>query len=154
MPFMRSRRMPAPTMMRHSLLRTFSEMSQFTTFEERFDYLSLKGTTFERTFGLDRYINQRFYRSTEWRNIRHAINVRDEGRDLGMDGYEIAIKPIIHHMNPISMQDFEEGNDDILNPEFLITVSLQTHNAIHYGTRANLPQPPVERTPGDTIPWR
>ena len=96
-------------------------MSQFATFEERFDYLSLKGTAFEQTFGLDRYINQRFYRSAEWRNLRHQINVRDEGRDLGIEGYEIAVKPIIHHMNPISMRDFEEGNQDILNPEFLIT---------------------------------
>lgn len=133
--------------------RSYSQLQLLSSFEERFEYLSLKGTVGEATFGSDRYVNQKFYRSTQWRNIRNDVIVRDEGLDLGIPGYVIHDNVLIHHMNPISMKDFNESNLDILDPEYLISVSLNTHNAIHYGDLSLIPKQFVERQPGDTRLW-
>lgn len=133
--------------------RSYSEMIEFKTFEERFDYLSLRASVGEATFGFDRWINQHFYRSSEWRHIRQVIIARDLGLDLACEGYEIFDKIIIHHMNPMKPEQLEEGDPDILNPEYLICCSHNTHNAIHFGDKSLLPQPLVERSPGDTRLW-
>jgi hypothetical protein len=123
------------------------------TIEDRFEYLNLGGTVGETTFGFDRWINQQFYHSREWRDLRHHIIARDDGFDLGTPGVPIRGAHLIHHMNPLTVEDFEEGSDNLLDPEFLITVALRTHNAVHFGDRSLLPQPWVERRPGDTIDW-
>lgn len=133
--------------------RTYSELSQLETFEERFDYLSLGGTVGVHTFGFDRWVNQMFYRSHEWDLVRDHVIVRDNGCDLGVPGYEIHGDLLVHHMNPLTVEDIEGRKEWILDPEFLITTRHQTHNAIHYGDRNLLPQPPVERRPGDTRLW-
>lgn len=135
-------------------LRRYSELVLERTFEDRFRYLSLRGVVGEATFGYDRYVNQQFYRSREWRRLRQDIIVRDNGCDLGVEGHEIYDKIIIHHMNPMTMDDIDSGNEDILNPEYLICVSHKTHNAIHYGDERLLPRPLAERRPGDTLLWR
>lgn len=111
------------------------------------------GQVGEPTFGFDRYLNQRFYTSREWRQLRHHIIARDSGCDLGVEGYEIFDKIIIHHMNPMMSEDLIHGNDDILNPEYLITTTHRTHNAIHFGDESLLPKEFVERSPGDTLLW-
>jgi hypothetical protein len=134
-------------------VRRYRELKSIETFEERYKYLALRGVVGQPTFGFDRYINQQFYTSSEWRSIRHHIIVRDNGCDLGIDGYEIHDKIIIHHMNPMSADDIKHGDDDILDPEFLISTTLRTHNAIHYGDERLLPRPLVERKPGDTKLW-
>lgn len=136
------------------MIRTFSELSRIDDFEERFAYLALMGEVGRSTFGFDRWINQRFYTSREWRQLREYVTVRDNGCDLGVDGYEIHTKRIIHHMNPMTSQDITHGDGSILDPEFLITTTLRTHNAIHYGDERLLPRAPVERTQGDTTLWR
>lgn len=136
------------------MIRTYSELCSFETFEERFNYLSLKGTVAAETFGFDRYINQKFYSSAEWKLLRDKIIVRDLGCDLGVDGYEIYGKIIIHHMNPILLQDIIHQTDYLLNPEFLICTTHNTHNAIHYGDESLLIKAPVERKKNDTCPWR
>lgn len=134
-------------------IRTYSEMSSLFTFEDRFDYLKLGGEVGKATFGFERYINQRFYNSTEWKRIRSAVIARDFGLDLGVEGHEVYDRILVHHMNPMVSSDLYEFNDDILDPEFLITVSHQTHNAIHYGS-ASPAQPTYSiRAPGDTKPW-
>jgi hypothetical protein len=133
--------------------RSYSELRRIDTFEERFDYLELKGIVGESTFGYDRWINQQFYTSREWRRVRTYVISRDNGCDLGVPGFEIHSGLVIHHMNPVSVDDITHGNEDILNPEFLIVTSLTTHNAIHYGGRDRLPRGPVERTAGDTKLW-
>jgi len=133
--------------------RTYSELERIDTFEERYRYLSLQGVVGNSTFGFDRYMNQRFYTSREWRQIRDHIIARDVGLDLGMPGYEIYDKIIIHHMNPMTADDIEDGNSDILDPEFLITTTHQTHMAIHYGDESLLAKPLVERRRGDTKLW-
>lgn len=135
------------------MIRTYSELSRISSFEERFDYLKLNGSVGRPTFGFDRYLNQRFYTSKEWRDIRHFVIARDLGLDLGVEGFEIHSKILIHHMNPIVPEDIVHKNDDILDPDFLITTCHATHNAIHYGDRSLLPQPLVERTRGDTRLW-
>jgi hypothetical protein len=135
------------------MIRTYRELRRLNTMEERFDYLSLRGQVGESTFGFDRWINQDFYTSKEWRDLRHEVIVRDEGCDLGIPGFEIHSRLAIHHMNPMRVEDIVDGNDDILNPEFLIVVSHRTHNAIHYGDASLLPKPPIERRPGDTRLW-
>lgn len=135
-------------------VRRYSELRQFDTFEERFDYLSLGGQVGEETFGFERWRNQEFYRSREWKDIRDVVILRDNGCDLGITGYEIFDRVIIHHMNPMTPEDIIHGDADILNPDFLICVSHETHNAIHYGSRQNLRKPLVERRPGDTLLWR
>lgn len=134
-------------------LRTFSELSRLHTFEERFDYLSLRSNVGDSTFGFERYLNQAFYRSAEWKHIRHVVIARDEGMDLGVDGHEIHDRIIIHHMNPMTIEQVEHGDLDILNPEYLITTTHNTHNAIHFGDVSLLPKPFVERRPGDTKSW-
>lgn len=134
-------------------VKTYSDLRHYQTFEDRFEYLRLHGRVGRETFGFDRHMNQAFYTSREWRNLRHVVIARDEGCDLGLPGYEIFDQVYIHHMNPITPDDIKHGNDAILDPEYLITVTHRTHNAIHYGDRSNLPQPLVERRPGDTKLW-
>lgn len=136
-----------------TMIRRYSELRRIPTFEERFDYLKLNGSVGRETFGFDRYINQRFYTSKEWRDIRHHVIARDLGLDLGAEGYEINSRILIHHMNPIVVDDILHKNDDILDPEFLITTCHNTHNAIHYGDSSLLPKPLVERSRGDTKLW-
>jgi hypothetical protein len=133
--------------------RTWSELNRIPSFEERFDYLKLRGAVGQTTFGFDRHINQRFYVSRQWRQIRHDVIARDMGCDLGVEGYEIHDKIIIHHMNPMSVGDIKHGNEAILDPEFLICTTHRTHNAIHYGDERLLPRQLVERSPGDTNLW-
>lgn len=139
--------------MTSTMIRSYSELRRLHTFEDRYSYLQLKGSVGKSTFGFDRYINQRFYTSTQWRQIRDFVIARDEGLDLGIEGYEIFDKIIIHHMNPITAEDIEHGDSDILDPEFLITTTHKTHNAIHYGDESLLARPLVERRPGDTRLW-
>lgn len=135
--------------------RTYSELILLPTFEERFEYLRLKGKIGEDTFGFDRWINQNFYRSKEWKRIRDQIILRDNGCDLGILDREIYGKAIIHHMNPVSVQDIIDATEYLLNPEFLICTTLDTHNAIHYGDASGvLRTNPVERKPNDTCSWR
>lgn len=134
-------------------IRTYTELRRLDTFEERFDYLMLSGSVGRDTFGFDRYLNQAFYRSTEWRRTRSAIIVRDNGCDLGIAGYEIHSRLYIHHINPIVADEIIEGDPSLLDPEFLITTTHATHNAIHYGDKRSLPRPLVERRPGDTKLW-
>lgn len=135
-------------------MRTYSELSKLQTFHERFEYLKLNGVIGEDTFGFDRWMNQIFYRSPEWRHVRDIVIVRDNGNDLGLDGFQIGGKILIHHMNPITYHDIMHREEDILNPEYLICVSHRTHQAIHYGNEDLLPADPVERRPNDTCPWR
>ena len=135
-------------------IRTYSELITFSTFEERFKYLQLNGQVGESTFGFDRYMNQVFYRSQKWKSIRDFVIIRDCGCDLGVEGYDIYGKIIIHHMNPLSMRDIETESDFLLNPDFLICTTHNTHNAIHYGDENLLVTAPVERTKNDTCPWR
>lgn len=137
-------------------MRRYSDLIQLHSFEDRFRYLSLRGTVGASTFGFDRYLNQKFYKSIEWKNIRNFVIVRDNGCDMGLLDRPIAGKILIHHMNPISSEDIELSRwDDLLNPEFLISVSMDTHNAIHYGDEKILNKTAVaERIPGDTILWR
>lgn len=134
-------------------IRTATELYRLHTFDERFDYLVLHGTVGRATFGFERYLNQRFYTSREWRHIRNHVLARDEACDLGVEGHEIYDRAIIHHMNPMTAEDLEHGNQDILDPEFLITVKHQTHNAIHYGDKSLPPRGLAERRPGDTRLW-
>lgn len=134
-------------------IRTYSELRRRNTFHDRFRYLNLRGRVGDPTFGGERWLNQGFYRSREWRRLRDEIIVRDEGLDLGVEGYEIYDKIIIHHMNPITPEDVESGNPDILDPEFLICTTHATHNAIHYGDESLLPRVLVARQPGDTRMW-
>jgi hypothetical protein len=136
-----------------STIRTYSELIQHTTLRSRFQYLALRGEVGSATFGFDRYINQQFYRSAQWRQARHHVIARDLGCDLGLAGYEIHDRIVIHHMNPMVVEEIADGDPDILDPEFLITTTHQTHNAIHYGDERQLPQPIVERRPGDTKLW-
>lgn len=136
------------------MIRRYSELVLLPTFLERFEYLSLSGKVGEETFGFDRYLNQLFYRSKRWRSIRNEIIVRDNGCDLGIEGLDISDKIIVHHMNPVSLEELEFDNENLYNPDFLICVSHQTHNAIHYGDSNLLPKAPVERRPNDTCPWK
>jgi hypothetical protein len=133
--------------------RTYSELSQISDFLERFNYLKIGSQVGVATFGYDRYLNQAFYNSTEWKHVRDQVITRDLGCDMALQGYEIHGKIYIHHMNPMTMQDIEESNPDILNPEYLVCVTHTTHNAIHYGDQNLLPHLPIERKPGDTKLW-
>lgn len=136
------------------LIKTYSELSKLKTFEERFRYLKLDGTVANKTFGYDRYLNQYFYNTPEWKHARNEVILRDYGCDLGVRGYEIAGKIIIHHMNPIRVEDIVYKRDEIFDPEFLVCVKHSTHNAIHYGDESILITGTIERTPNDTIPWK
>ena len=140
--------------MNTTTIRTYSQLKQLQTFEERYDYLKLGGVVGEDTFGFDRYLNQNFYRSREWKRVRDEVIMRDNGCDLGVDGYEIRGKILIHHMNPITSEDIHRVSDYLLNPEYLICVAHRTHNAIHYGDESLIVTSPIERTQNDTCPWR
>lgn len=135
------------------MTRTYDELNTLQTFKERYEYLALTGSVGEETFGVERYLNQRFYRSPEWKRVRSLCIARDLGCDLGTPGYEIHYRPIIHHMNPIKPKDLLSGNVDILNPNYLITTSHDTHNAIHYGDPNKLFDPIAPRELGDTQLW-
>lgn len=135
------------------MIRTYRELRRLETIEERFQYLSLRGSVGDSTFGFDRWINQQFYRSKQWRDLRHHIIVRDNGCDLGVEDYDLHDRIIIHHMNPMTAEHIAAGDDSILDPEFLISTSHLTHNAIHYGDASLLPQQFVARQPGDTRLW-
>jgi hypothetical protein len=136
-----------------SKIRTYVDLFRFKTFEERYNYLKLNGILGETTFGFDRWLNQTFYKSSEWRSVRKHVIIRDNGCDLGIPGFEIASGLLVHHMNPISIKDLENRESWIFDPNFLITTSLQTHNAIHYGDESLLPRGPVIRKSGDTRLW-
>ena len=140
--------------MNTTTIRTYSQLKQLQTFEERYDYLKLGGVVGEDTFGFDRYLNQNFYRSREWKRVRDEVIMRDNGCDLGVDGHEIRGKILIHHMNPIISEDIHRVSDYLLNPEYLICVTHRTHNAIHYGDESLIVTAPIERTQNDTCPWR
>lgn len=135
-------------------IKTYSELTQLPTFEERFRYLKLDGKVGETTFGFDRYLNQIFYGSSEWKAVRDRVIVRDLGCDLGIEGREIYGRILIHHMNPISVKDIKEGSDFLLNPEYLISTYKTTHDAIHYGDESLLITAPVARSKNDTCPWK
>lgn len=141
--------------MRTMEIRTYSELKDIPTFKERYKYLKLSGKVGLDTFGFDRYLNQTFYKSPEYRKIRQEVILRDNGCDLGLDGYEIFGKILVHHMNPITKRDILERSDYALNPEYLICVSHNTHNAIHYGDESLLQLDiPIVRKPNDQAPWR
>lgn len=136
------------------MIRTYSELSKLSTFEERFQYLKLGGSVGESTFGFDRYLNQIFYKSKLWKSIRDEVIFRDCGCDLGVNGREIFGSVIIHHMNPITIKDIEADSKFLTDPEYLITTTHNTHNAIHYSDEKLLMTGPIERTKNDTCPWR
>lgn len=135
-------------------IKTYSELIALPTFEERYEYLRLSGRVGEDTFGFDRYLNQNFYRSAEWKRIRDRVIVRDNGCDLGIDDRIIYGKILIHHMNPITDKDIFNLSDILLDPEYLICASHNTHNAIHYGDGERLVKDPIVRTKNDTCPWK
>lgn len=140
--------------MKKNHIRTYTELSKLNTFKERYEYLRLDGNVSEETFGFDRILNQKFYRSAEWKRIRDEVIVRDLGCDLGVEGYDINTKIYIHHMNPITKMDLVDQTEFLLNPEYLICCSFNTHQAIHYGSEDLTPQDPVIRTKNDTCPWK
>lgn len=136
-----------------TMSKRYSELARLHTFEDRFEYLKLGGGVGRATFGFDRHINQRFYSSHQWHEVRNYVIVRDEGCDLGVIGREIHVEPLIHHMNPMSVADIVNGESWILDPEFLITTTRMTHNAIHYGGVDPYPAVVTARTPNDTKLW-
>lgn len=136
------------------IIRTYNELMLLPTFEERFKYLKLSGRVGEETFGFDRWINQKFYRSAEWKHLRDQVIIRDNGCDLGVEGREIYGKILIHHMNPITKKDILDRTDLLLNPMYLISVTKQTHDAIHYSDESILINDPIVRSRNDTCPWR
>lgn len=135
------------------MIRTYTDLARLRTYEERYRYLKLAGSVGSSTFGFDRYLNQQFYRSSEWRRIRSDIIARDEACDLGIRDREIYGQILVHHMNPITPDNFSNDFDEILNPEFLICTTHATHNAIHYGDESLLILPAPERRFGDTFEW-
>lgn len=135
------------------MIKNYTELSRLHTFEDRFDYLRLQGIVGKVTFGFDRWVNQKFYSSVQWRRLRNEVIARDSACDLGIEGYEIYRELVIHHMNPITVDQIDDGDEDILDPEFLITTTPRTHNAIHYGDKRLLPRHHVERRAGDTRLW-
>lgn len=136
------------------MIRTYSELITFPTFEDRYRYLRIEGKVGEDTFGFDRWLNQSFYKDPEWRAIRDKIIIRDNGCDLGIPGREIYSRIIVHHMNPITKDDILSRSAFLLNPEYLICTVKNTHDAIHYGDEGLLIKAPIERTKNDTCPWR
>ena len=136
-------------------IRTYSELSKFKTFRERYEYLKLDGTVGEETFGFDRYINQMFYKSEEWKRIRNYVITRDNGCDLGIQDRKIVDSVIlVHHMNPITKEDIINKNEILLDPEYLITAIKPTHDAIHYGDESLLAEDLIVRSKNDTCPWK
>ena len=136
------------------IIRTYSELITFPTFEERFKYLQLKGIVGEKTFGFDRYLNQLFYKDPEWLSVRDKVILRDNGCDLGMEDRAVGSRILVHHMNPITKEDILSRSDYLLNPEYLICTMKNTHDAIHYGDESLLCLGPIERKPNDTCPWK
>lgn len=136
------------------IIRSYSELITLPTFEERFEYLRLDGRVGEDTFGFDRYLNQIFYQSQRWKAVKDKVIIRDNGCDLGVEGHEIYGRIIVHHMNPITIEDIERESDFLLNPEYLISTIHNTHNAIHYGDENLLIKAPIVRSKNDTCPWR
>lgn len=134
--------------------RTYSELSKLETFEERYEYLRLDGVVGESTFGYDRYLNQILYKIPEWRAARDVVIIRDNGCDLGIEGREINGRIIVHHMNPITVEDIINRNPKVFDPEYLVSTTHRTHNAIHYGDEDQLLKGPIERTEHDTCPWK
>lgn len=134
--------------------RTYSELSLIDTFEDRYKYLALRGGVGVATFGYDRWMNQDFYTGREWRHIRNHVIARDSSCDLGVVGNDIYDRVYVHHMNPLTPEQLVDGDENALDPEFLICVTHRTHNAIHFGDESQLPRPLVVRRPGDTTPWR
>lgn len=141
-------------MVMRMIMRTYSELITIPTFRERYEYLKLRGRVGEDTFGFDRYLNQVFYKSKEWKSIRDYVIARDLGRDLAMEGYEIYGRILIHHMNPIRKEDILYRSDLLLNPEYLVCTSKNTHDAIHFSDDSLLMAEPIERTKNDTCPWK
>lgn len=137
-----------------STIKTYSELSRLSSFKERYEYLRLHGVVGRDTFGFDRYLNQIFYRSQRWKSVRNEVIIRDNGCDLGVEGYEIHGRIIIHHMNPITLEDIERESEYLLDPEFLICTVHNTHNAIHYGDEKLLTPTPIVRSKHDTCPWK
>ena len=138
-----------------AIIRSYTELSQLETYEERFDYLSLGGRVGEDTFGFDRYLNQQLYKSKEWKMVRDAVIIRDQGCDLGLEGYDIFGTIYVHHMNPLKPEDIIDSTDYLFNPEYLVCMSLDTHNAIHYGTKDYVNKNSViTRTKNDHCPWK
>lgn len=133
--------------------RSYSELVDLDTFDARFEYLKLEGGIGRATFGFDRYINQQFYKSREWQDVRQYVIYRDSGCDLGIPGYEIHISPLIHHINPMTVDDIFHNESWILNPDYLITTTHTTHNAIHFGVKSLVPKVVTKRTPQDTKLW-
>lgn len=140
--------------MKRNGIKTYSELITLPTFEERYEYLRIGGRVGEETFGFDRYLNQIFYKSKEWLSIRDQVIARDNGCDLGIPDREIHRRILIHHMNPITVEDILNRSDFLLNPEYLICTVKNTHDAIHYGDENLLNKDPIERTKNDTCPWR
>ena len=141
-------------MVTQTMIRTYSELSKLKTYEERFRYLRLDGKVGRETFGFDRYLNQAFYRLQKWKEVRNKVIVRDNGCDLGIEGYEIYGRVIIHHMNPVTIEDILRESEFLFDPEFLISTTHSTHNAIHYGDESLLITASVERKANDTCPWK
>jgi len=135
------------------MIRCYSDLKNIETFKERYLYLKLNGVVGQSTFGFDRQLNQMLYSSRRWKRARDIVITRDRGCDLGVEGYDIHIHILIHHMNPITIVDIEEDNDDIYDPEFLICTTKNTHNAIHFGDESILPKPIIVRRQNDTCPW-
>lgn len=136
------------------MIRCYSDLRCIDSFKERYLYLKLHGRVGEETFGIDRYVNQSLYKSQKWKRTRREIIIRDNGCDLGVDGFELDDYIMVHHMNPITLEDIEEERDIIFDPENLICCSSRTHKAIHFGDESLLPKEPVIRRPGDTCLWR
>lgn len=136
------------------IIRTYSELMTLPTFEERFEYLKLDGIVGQETFGFDRYLNQIFYKSSEWKSVRRYVIIRDNGCDLGIEDREIHGRILIHHMNPITKDDILQRSEFLLNPEYLISTIKNTHDAIHYGDSDLLIKEPIVRYKNDTCPWR
>lgn len=136
------------------MLRSYSELSRLRSFDERFRYLLLAGSVGVETFGFDRYVNQRFYRSEEWKHVRNIVIARDNGCDLGIEGRDINGRVYVHHMNPMNLEQINDHMDLILDPEYLVCVTFATHNAIHYGDESYITLAPVERQPNDMCPWK
>lgn len=137
-----------------NIIRTYEELIKYKSFKERYNYLKLDGIIGEETFGFDRYLNQKFYNSIEWKQIRDQVIARDMGNDLALEEYPINGKIFIHHMNPINKNDIYNHSDNLLNINYMVCVSFETHNAIHYGYLSSLSEDPIIRTRNDTTLWQ
>lgn len=136
------------------MTRSYHELKKLKTFEERYQYLKLSGVVGKSTFGFDRYMNQALYTSKEWRKARDKVIIRDNGCDLGIEGYEISGPITVHHMNPVTIEQLENGDPIIFDPDYLISASTNTDRAIHFADESILPKPLIERRPNDTCPWK